>query len=277
MALVECGTLWSSGSSECRTESCRGTAASRKQRVRDDGVDRCRAGRRAAPWRRRSWCRRRRRYRRRSGRDGRQCMPGSSRFDLDRAVAAAGLSRNGMGQPEPAGEIADPGLRFRVRPDDDGRGIKPVLRSASAMAGIAERLSDSIRERPSLMSGVRCRCASTVTTRSTHPRDQRADDLLADRFALVESRVLAHVAEIGRQQDEALGASAPQRLGGEQQRNEFVVRPVERGIDDGRRPTPVRPSPVFPRRETHGSQSRERECRAAPRAAAASRDDDGRL
>ena len=46
--------------------------------------------------------------------------------------------------------------------------------------------------------------------------DQRADDLLADRFAFVERGVLAHVAEIGREQDEAFRASAPQRLGGEQ-------------------------------------------------------------
>ena len=46
--------------------------------------------------------------------------------------------------------------------------------------------------------------------------DQRADDFLADRFAIVEGRVLAHVAEIGREQDQAFGTSAPQRLGGEQ-------------------------------------------------------------
>ena len=85
------------------------------------------------------------------------------------------------------------------------------------------------------MSGVRCRCASTVINAIDASGDQRADDLLADRFAFAEGGVLTHVAEIGREQDEALGASAPQRLGGERQRDQFVVRPVERGIDDGRR------------------------------------------
>ena len=66
-------------------------------------------------------------------------------------------------------------------------------------------------------------------------RQQPADHLLADRFALLEGRVLPHVAEIGRHQNEPLRAIAPQCLGGEQERNELVVRPVERGIDDGRR------------------------------------------
>jgi hypothetical protein len=32
-----------------------------------------------------------------------------------------------------------------------------------------------------------------------------------------------------------LGASAPQRIGSERQHNQFFVRPVERGIEDGRR------------------------------------------
>ena len=63
----------------------------------------------------------------------------------------------------------------------------------------------------------------------------------------MKGRVLAHVAEIGRQQHQPLGASAPQRFGGEQQRDEFVVRPVQRGIDDRRRlhagPTVTRISP----------------------------------
>ena len=77
-------------------------------------------------------------------------------------------------------------------------------------------------------------------------REQRANDFLADRFALVEGSVLPHVAEIGRHQDEALGAVAPQGFGGEQQRNELVVRPIERGIDDRRGaagPTVTRNSP----------------------------------
>ena len=48
-------------------------------------------------------------------------------------------------------------------------------------------------------------------------RDQPADGLLADRLAVVEGGVLAHVAEIGREQHEPSGARAPQRFRGEQE------------------------------------------------------------
>ena len=74
-----------------------------------------------------------------------------------------------------------------------------------------------------------------MMTRSTIARDQPADRPLADRFALVKGCVLAHVAEIGSQQHEPLGARPPQCFRGEQYGNELVVRLVERGIDDRRR------------------------------------------
>ena len=171
----------------------------RKQRVRDDGVDRRRAGGSRAPWRRRSWCRPRRRYRRRSERGGRQCVTGSANSISTERSPRRVFLRNGMRQSEPAGEIADPGLAIphQVRPrrsrDQDrfcaARPLSPAWPTdcRTAMPG-----------NTALMSGVRCRCASTVMTRSTHRGEQRADDLLADRFAFVKSGVLPHVAEIRR-------------------------------------------------------------------------------
>ena len=53
--------------------------------------------------------------------------------------------------------------------------------------------------------------------------EQLADDLLADRFACLKGRVLPHVAKIGRDQDQPLGAVAPQGFGGEQQRDSFSL------------------------------------------------------
>ena len=67
------------------------------------------------------------------------------------------------------------------------------------------------------------------------PGEQPADRLLADRFALPKGCVLTHVAEIGRQQDDPLAAATPQRLGCEQQRDEFVIGVIERSVDDGSR------------------------------------------
>ena len=54
-------------------------------------------------------------------------------------------------------------------------GSTPVLRSVSAIAGMAERLSDSIPGNTAPMSGVRCRCASTVIDTIDASGDQRAD------------------------------------------------------------------------------------------------------
>ena len=47
--------------------------------------------------------------------------------------------------------------------------------------------------------------------------EEPANGLLADSLARVKSDVLTHVAEIGRDQNEPLGAIAAQRLGGEQE------------------------------------------------------------
>lgn len=66
--------------------------------------------------------------------------------------------------------------------------------------------------------------------------EESSDDLLTDRLVLVKRSVLPHVAEIRRDQNQPLGAVAPQGLGGEQQRQELLVRPIQRRIDrDDRR------------------------------------------
>ena len=67
-------------------------------------------------------------------------------------------------------------------------------------------------------------------------RQQLSDDLLAHRFACMKGRVLAHIGEIGRDQHQPRGAIAPQGLGGKQQRQQLVVRLIERGKDDRGRP-----------------------------------------
>ena len=63
-------------------------------------------------------------------------------------------------------------------------------------------------------------------------RDQRPDDLLADRLASMKRGVLPHVAEIGRDQDQRRAPFAPKRFSREQQCQQLVVRPVERRIND---------------------------------------------
>ena len=66
-------------------------------------------------------------------------------------------------------------------------------------------------------------------------REQPADRFLADRFALVEGCVLAHVTEIGREQHEPSGAHPSQRFRGEQDGDQLVVRLVKGSINDRRR------------------------------------------
>jgi hypothetical protein len=61
-------------------------------------------------------------------------------------------------------------------------------------------------------------------------REQRTYDLLADRFALVKGGILPHVTQVRRDEHEALGASAPQCFGRKQQRDQFVVWPVQRSV-----------------------------------------------
>jgi len=62
--------------------------------------------------------------------------------------------------------------------------------------------------------------------------EEPTNDFLADRFAGMKSRILAHIAHIGRNQDQPLRSVAPQGLCGEQDGEELVVRLVERRIND---------------------------------------------
>ena len=136
--------------------------------------------------------------------------------DLDRTITATDLLRHRVGDAKPVGEIAHPGPGFGVRTDDDSSRVK-----SDRMKDVCDRRHG--REIVGLNAGKDahgCRGAmqmridrnDTITRSSEEP----ANDPLADRFARLESGVLTHVAEIGRNQNEPLGAFAPQRFGGEQ-------------------------------------------------------------
>lgn len=65
-------------------------------------------------------------------------------------------------------------------------------------------------------------------------RQQLADNLLANRLAVMERRVLAHITKIGCHQNEPSRTTAPQGFTGEQQRKQLVIRLMQRGIDERR-------------------------------------------
>ena len=162
-----------------------------------------------------------------------RCRVGET--DLDRAVAAANFPRNQVRQPQPSGEIAHPWPGFRVGADHDRCGIDP---------GRAQRIRDYRHggQVCSLDTGENLADVGRTMKVSIHrddaidnPCDEPADHPLADRFAFAKGCVLAHVAEIGREQHEPPCARPPQRFGCEQYGNKFVVRMVEGGIDDRRR------------------------------------------
>jgi hypothetical protein len=135
--------------------------------------------------------------------------------DFDGPIAAASLLRYRMRQSELACEIAHPSPGLRVRTDDDGCGINPgdAQRVRNRRHGRQVFGFDAGKDRPYVGRAMK---VSVHRDDAIHnSRDQPADRLLADRFAFVERCVLAHVAEIGRQQDEPPCAGASQRFRGE--------------------------------------------------------------
>lgn len=151
------------------------------------------------------------------------------------AVTATDFLRNYVRKPKPAGEIADPGLRFRIRSHHDGCGIKTGFAQRDGYCWHRRQIvgRDPGKHRCDVGRAMQMRIDGDHAVEPSG--EQRADDLLTDGFAFVEGRVLSHVAEIGRQQDEAFRTSAPERLGREGQSDQLFVRPVERRIDDGHR------------------------------------------
>ena len=206
-----------------------------KQRVGDDGVDGRRAGGRERLGAGDQGAARRDDIVDQQNRPaGEQCRLGKA--DFDRAIAAARFLRHRMREPEPAGEIAHPGPRLRVGTDHDRRGIDPgCAQRAPRWPAWPTGCRPRCRETPSACRSVRCRWASTVITRSTIAGEQPADRLLADRFALVKGGVLAHVAEIRREQHEPLRPARRSASAANRMRKQLVVGLVERGIDDGGR------------------------------------------
>jgi len=67
-----------------------------------------------------------------------------------------------------------------------------------------------------------------------HRREELTHDSLADRFPTLKSSILTHVTKIWCDKEEACGAVSSQGFRGEEDREEFVIWLVERGIDDGR-------------------------------------------
>jgi len=60
---------------------------------------------------------------------------------------------------------------------------------------------------------------------------QLADHSLADHLARVEGDVLAHVGQIGRDQDQSLGAQAARFTGHQQQLDQLFVGVVEAAVE----------------------------------------------
>ena len=83
-------------------------------------------------------------------------------------------------------------------------GSKPPARKPSAIAGMADKLSASMpgKHRVNVFGAMQMGVDGDDPVHRA--RQQPADDLLADRFAFVERRILPHVAEIGRHQHEPL-------------------------------------------------------------------------
>ena len=184
----------------------------RKQRMGDDGVDGRGAGGRAAPWRRRSACRPTRRCRRPAAPAGRRTAP--DRRKRSRPSGRRGASCARPRAPGRAGrrDRCTQGRDSSSGPTTTVAGSMPAARSASAIAGIAERLSASMPGKTSsnVLRAMQMRIDRDDAVDSA--RQQPADHLLADRLAFVKGRVLPHVAEIGRDQHQPLGAAAPQAL-----------------------------------------------------------------
>ncbi|GMV61392.1 MAG: hypothetical protein AMXMBFR74_05610 [Parvibaculum sp.] len=64
-------------------------------------------------------------------------------------------------------------------------------------------------------------------------REKARHGLLADRLAFMEGLVLPHVAEIRRDENETLCASAAKSVCGKHQIDEPRIRPVQRTVDQG--------------------------------------------
>ena len=90
-----------------------------------------------------------------------------------------------------------------------------------------------------------------------------ANDALADGLAGMKLRVLAHVAQIGRNQDKAPRTGVAQRRGGEHQFHELRVGVVKRAVEDHRIGHVADADKTFPVGKTACGDLRERnrQCR----------------
>ena len=180
----------------------------RKQRVRDD--------------RHRSWSRRRRcsalaqaisvppeetiSSTIRAGRPAMQCRVRAKRFRPSDRRGGSFAQRSWRQPSRPARSLTQ-GRDSASGPTTTVAGSRPVCaQTRRRWPAWPTDCRPRCRETRRSMSAVRCRCASTVIDAIDDLGEQLADDLLADRFAVMEGGVLPHVAEIGRQQHQPLGA-----------------------------------------------------------------------
>ena len=155
--------------------------------------------------------------------------------DLYRTIATPCLLRNRVSYSKPAGKFAHPRPGLGVRADDDSSRVK-----SDRTKGVCDRRHGrqvvGLDARENLMDiggamEMRVDRNDPVHKSSEEP----ADDFLADCLPRLKGGVLAHVAEIGRDQNEPLGAIAPQRFGGEQNCKKLFIGPIERRINNRRR------------------------------------------
>ncbi len=175
------------------------------------------------------------------------------------------LVRNREIESESAREIAHPRPRFFIRADNN----------RSTVNVRAQRIRDRRHGRKVVSLNTRKDVAKVGGSMQMGIdrnnaiegfRQQFADDLLADRLALTKRRVLPHVAKVGSNEDQSLGAAAAQGFAGEQQCQQ-LYHSAEIAMQ--RRPwfpTPGRRSRAIPHPESDEPRSRAMKFRAAPQA-----------
>ncbi len=149
--------------------------------------------------------------------------------DLHLMVAMAQLVAHAMLETMLGGGRLDPLQRLGIRADQQRIGM-PFGDQSRQRRGRAK--GDRIGQRHRLLQG-----GDAVQVRVDGDQcvelagQQLADHSLADHLARVEGDVLAHVGQIGRDQDQSLGAQAARFTGHQQQLDQLFVGVVEAAVE----------------------------------------------
>ena len=128
------------------------------------------------------------------------------RGDIDLAVAVAELDYDGI-EPVAPRRGLDPLRRLGIRPHQQ-RAVAARDRHVGEQAGAGQR--DRMRHRNRLgETGDAVQVGIDRDDAVEQPGQESADDALAHHLARMEGLVLAHVGQIGRDQDEVAHAAAP--------------------------------------------------------------------